>query len=190
MLSMQGRESKPFDRRKKMQKAAATNLVSIERGYRVGAIARCVDLHMRYYAAAAGLGRAFEAKVAGGLAEFAERLDRPRNELWLACRDGTIVGTVAVDGEDLGLDLAHLRWFIVDEGARGAGVGRRLLAEAVAFCDRHGFREMQLWTYRGLDAARRLYEAQGFVLAEEWSGRQWGAEMMEQRFVRAGRAVP
>jgi len=41
-----------------------------------------------------------------------------------------------------------------------------------------------LWTFQGLDAARRLYEAHGFVLVEQWSGDQWGQAMVEQRFER------
>ncbi len=43
---------------------------------------------------------------------------------------------------------------------------------------------VHLWTFRGLDAARRLYEANGFALVEEQPGRQWGEEVIEQRFVR------
>lgn len=144
-------------------------------------------MHARYYARAAGFGRAFEATVAAGLAEFCGRLDHAQNALWLALEGERIIGTVAIDGEDLGGGVAHLRWFIVDDGARGHGLGRRLLAEALAFCDRQGMRETQLWTFEGLDAARRLYEAHGFMLAEERLGRQWGEEVREQRFVRAGR---
>lgn len=158
--------------------------VAIEAGYRPGAIGRCVGMHAQYYARTAGFGRSFEAQVAAGLAEFATRLDKPCNQLWLAIQLDRIVGTIAIDGEDLGPGRAHLRWFIVDDGMRGGGVGRRLLAEAVAFCDRQGLAECHLWTFRGLDAARRLYEAQGFALAEERPGRQWGEEVMEQRFVR------
>ena len=52
------------------------------------------------------------------------------------------------------------------------------------FCDRRKFAETHPWTFRGLDAARHLYEAHGFVLAEERSGKQWGKTVMEQRFVR------
>ena len=164
--------------------------VAIETGYRPGAIARCVEMHATYYAAAVGFGRAFEAKVAAGLAEFADRWERPGNRLWLAIDAGRIVGTVAIDGEDLGPGRAHLRWFIVEGGLRGAGVGRRLLAAAVAFCDRRAFAECHLWTFQGLDAARHLYEAQGFALAEQRPGRQWGEEVMEQRFVRPGAVSP
>ena len=95
-----------------------------------------------------------------------------------------IVGMVAIDGEDLGPGIAHLRWFIVEDGVRGQGVGRELLDAAVRFSDRQGFHQIQLWTFCGLDAARRLYEAQGFELVEERPGRQWGSEVMEQHFLR------
>lgn len=156
----------------------------LETGYRPGVIGRCVEMHATYYAREFGFGRAFEAKVAAELAEFSDRLNRPLNQLWTALRDGRIVGTVAIDGEDLGGGGAHLRWFIVADDTRGTGIGKRLLSAATGFCERLGFRETQLWTFRGLDAARRLYEADGFILEEERSGRQWGKEMLEQRFVR------
>jgi len=158
--------------------------VAVETGYRPGVIGRAVEMHARTYARLVGFGRFFESKVAAELAEFAGRLDRPCNGLWFALREGIAVGTVAIDGEDMAPGTAHLRWFIVDEDLRGGGIGRRLLADAVGFCDRHGFAKTQLWTFRGLDAARRLYEACGFVLAEERPGRQWGEEVVEQRFVR------
>jgi len=158
--------------------------ITIETGYRPGGMGRCVEMHARYYARTAGFGRPFEAMLASGMAEFSGRLDRACNQLWLAIRQGNVVGTVAIDGEDMGPGIAHLRWFIVDDGVQGGGIGRRLLSNAAAFCDQQGFPEIHLWTFRGLDAARHLYEAQGFSLAEERSGRQWGEEIMEQRFVR------
>jgi DNA-binding MarR family transcriptional regulator/ribosomal protein S18 acetylase RimI-like enzyme len=161
--------------------------VHIERGYRTGAIGRIVEMHAQFYARQAGFGSFFERKVAGGLAEFSERLDRPCNGLWLALSGQRIVGSVAIDGEDLPGNQAHLRWFIMDEGLRGAGAGRRLLQEALAFCDDRGFSATQLWTFKGLNAARRLYESFGFVLEEESPGQQWGMEVIEQRFVRAPR---
>lgn len=159
-------------------------LIRIEPGYRPGAIGRIAEMHANFYSRYSGFGQFFEGKVAAGMAEFSGRLTSSRNGLWLAVREGRIVGSVAIDGEDLGEGVAHLRWFIVDDGLRGAGVGRRLLSEAVSFCDSRGFPATQLWTFRGLDAARRLYEACGFVLAEEVPGEQWGKTVMEQRFVR------
>ena len=156
----------------------------ILRGYRPGVIGRCVELHAQTYSRLAGFGRFFEARVAAGLAEFADRLDRPGNGFWAACRGERIVGTIAIDGEDLGAGTAHLRWFIVAEEERGSGLGRRLLDEAIGFSDAQGLAGIRLWTFRGLDAARRLYEAAGFRLEEERPGRQWGEEVVEQCFHR------
>ncbi|XEY21688.1 MarR family winged helix-turn-helix transcriptional regulator [Azospirillum sp. HJ39] len=174
------------------QAASALTALRIELGHRPGLIGRAVEMHARFYARAHGFGAAFESKVAAGLAEFVPRLDRPGNAVWTALDGDRIVGTLAIDGEDLSGDapapgIAHLRWFIVEDGRRGGGLGRRLLDEAMAFVDRSGFGETRLWTFRGLDAARRLYEAAGFALADERPGSQWGTEVIEQCFVRPRR---
>ncbi len=175
-----GRTGKPSER----------VVVEIETGYRPGTIGRCAEMHARFYTRMAGFGRPFEAGVAAGLAEFSARLDKPGNCLWLAIQAGVVVGTIAIDGEDMGPGIAHLRWFIVDDGIRGGGIGRRMLSDAIGFCDRQGFAEIHLWTFLGLDSARRLYEAQGFSLVEERPGWQWGKEVMEQRFVRRAKPMP
>ncbi len=160
--------------------------IDIISGYRPGIIGRITEMHATFYARHAGFGRFFEGQVASGLAGFVNRLDNPRNGMWAAVAEDRIVGAIVIDGEDLGAGIAHLRWFIVDDGIRGGGIGRQLIAAAIAFCDRHAFTEAHLWTFQGLDAARELYEASGFSLAEERPGDQWGATVMEQRFVRPG----
>ncbi|QJT79378.1 helix-turn-helix domain-containing GNAT family N-acetyltransferase [Kosakonia sp. MUSA4] len=157
-------------------------------GYLPGMIGRISEMHASYYSQHYDFGYFFEAKVAAGLAEFAGRLDNPRNGIWLAVRHGRIVGSVAIDGEDLGNNEAHLRWFILDEECRGSGVGRELLARAMAFCDEQQFDAVQLWTFSGLHAARRLYESWGFTLSKEWQGDQWGRPMLEQQFTRYSHA--
>ena len=95
-------------------------------------IGRIAQMHGEYYARHHDFG-AFEGKVASGVAEFATRLSSPANQIWLAIREGKIVGWLAIDGEDLGQQEAHLRWFILDDSCRGSGIGRRLLSEAMAF---------------------------------------------------------
>ncbi len=162
--------------------------VAIAQGYVPGLIGRIVEMHAAYYSRQVGFGAAFETKVVGGLSEFVTRLGKPENAIWRAEWGGQIVGGVAIDGEDLGEGRAHLRWFIVDDGLRGAGVGKALICAAMAFCDARGFRETHLWTFEGLDAARHLYEKHGFVLAEEYRGDQWGKVVLEQKFVRPRRA--
>jgi GNAT superfamily N-acetyltransferase len=163
--------------------APATS-IEILAGWRPGLLGRIVALHADHYAPAHGFGAAFECTVARGLADFVPRLGRPGNRLWSAADAGGLLGSIAIDGEDLADGSAHLRWFIVADRARGTGLGRRLLAQALAFCDAQGFARTQLWTFDGLHAARRLYEANGFVLAEQWPGTQWGPLVQEQRFVR------
>lgn len=157
-------------------------------GYQPGMIGRITEMHGSYYAREHNFGSFFEAKVAAGLADFAGRLDKPGNQIWLAMQNGRIVGSVAIDGEDLANGDAHLRWFILDDGCRGSGAGRKLIAAAMQFCDEQGFPAVQLWTFNKLTAARRLYESFGFELAKEWQGDQWGSTITEQQFTRAKRA--
>jgi len=163
--------------------------VTLHAGYRTGLIARITEMHALYYARQADFGRRFEAVVAQGLGDFCARPgaedDGSPSRLWWAEAQGRIVGSVAIDGEDLGAGIAHLRWFIVDDEVRGAGVGRRLLQAALDFVDeRAAFQATQLWTFSGLHAARSLYEAHGFACVEERPGDRWGRLVPEQRFVR------
>jgi len=158
--------------------------LQIVEGYRPGSIGRVAEMHARYYSRHAGLGAFFEQRVAVGMADLTSRLGRPTNAIWTAVANGRIVGSVAIDGEDLGGREAHLRFFIVDEEARGRGVGANLLARALSFCDSREFERTKLWTFQGLDAARRLYERADFTLDWEGRGEQWGASLVEQCFVR------
>jgi GNAT superfamily N-acetyltransferase len=167
-----------------VDESAAASQISIFPGYRPGIIGGITLVHALYYARASGFGQRFESVVAGGLADFCDRLTNPRNAIWAAMQGDDIVGSIAIDGEDLGANVAHLRWFIMDDRARGTGVGRRLLSTALAFADANGFAETHLWTFKGLSAARHLYESQGFACVEERPGNQWGSEVIEQRFVR------
>ncbi|EML2063825.1 MarR family transcriptional regulator [Enterobacter asburiae] len=158
--------------------------LKIVQGYIPGMIGRIAEMHGSYYSREHNFGRFFEAKVASGLAEFSERLEKPCNQIWLAVLNDKIVGSVAIDGEDLAPGEAHLRWFILDDGCRGRGVGKKLLNEAMRFCDSVGFSAVHLWTFNKLTAARRLYESFGFTLVKEWEGDQWGSLITEQQFTR------
>lgn len=160
--------------------------IEVSSGYTPGLIGRVTEMHAVFYSRHAGFGPFFESQVATGVADFVGRLEHPCNRVWVATHKDRIVGSIAIDGQDLGNHEAHLRWFILDDGCRGSGVGRQLLGEALSFCDQFGFAAIQLWTFKGLDAARRLYEAHGFVLTKEEAGSQWGSTVTEQQFTRIG----
>lgn len=163
-------------------------MVEIVKGYIPGAIGRIVELHGTFYAGCAGFGLYFESKVARELCEFMQRCEQGRDGLWLALRDGRVEGSVAIDGSRAGAEGAHLRWFIVADPLRGCGTGQRLLENALGFCRERGYEKVYLWTFGGLDAARRLYERSGFRLTTERRGAQWGIEVDEQRFELSIRA--
>ena len=151
-------------------------------GILAGAIGRIAELHATYYSALVGFGVFFEAKVARELADFCERYDEARDGLWLALLDDRIEGSIAIDGSQAESDGAHLRWFITSEQIRGAGIGSRLLASAIAFSQARGYPRIYLWTFEGLDAARHLYEKAGFRLIHQQPGAQWGITVNEQCF--------
>jgi DNA-binding MarR family transcriptional regulator/GNAT superfamily N-acetyltransferase len=158
--------------------------IYVDTELRPGDIGQIVALHAHEYAKLAGFGVDFEALEAVDLGEFVKRSDRS-SRIWVARNAaGIIVGSIAIDRSHQP-DEAHLRWFLVGSGTRGTGLGRRLLRDALSYCDESGVAETVLWTFRGLDSARALYEQHGFVLVKEQPGSRWGNTVTEQQFLRS-----
>lgn len=156
-------------------------------GYRPGLLADVVAAHMAYYAPAWGFGLPFETKLANEMSAFLARYDERRDLiLSITDADGRLLGAVTLDGIDaVGGKGAHLRWFIVSGEARArGGLGRRLLKAALAFADQCGYAKIYLTTFAGLDAARHLYESEGFRLVSETARDEWSGAVGEQRFER------
>ena len=160
------------------------NALELREGYFPGVIASVVGLHASYYSTNYGFGAVFERKVATELSEFMGRIGNPANTTFSAFLGETLLGSVSLDGEDLEEGVSHLRWFIVSPESQGMGIGNLLLEEATSFIDAAGSERTRLWTFKGLDAARHLYEKHGFVLVHENRGKQWGTDVVEQEFVR------
>lgn len=163
--------------------AQTPDALDIVEGYAPGSIGDIASLHARFYAEHWGFGAFFEKKVATELAAFAATLPAPDKAWWRYAENGRSLASLVIDG-DRATSVAHLRWFIVDDALRGAGVGRQLMAHAMRFVDAQGFGETYLWTFKGLDSARHLYESFGFTLTSEAEGAQWGTNVIEQRFSR------
>ena len=152
-------------------------------GYVPGAIGRVAQLHASYYSRNWDFGLYFEAKVATELAAFLRRYDPARDGFWTVVKDGSVEGSLAIDAADAAGAGAHLRWFIHSDALRGAGCGNQLMRAAIEHCRQRGYARVYLWTFRGLDAARHLYEKSGFRLVEELEGEQWGRRVQEQRYL-------
>ena len=151
-------------------------------GYVPGIIGRVAQLHAQYYAEHWNFGYFFEAKVATEFSHFISNYNEAKDCVWSLFINGTIEGSITVDGSSENGNIAHLRWFIVSNSLRGKGTGNHLMKQAISFCRQKAYDKVYLWTFQGLDPARHLYEKYGFHLVEERSGSQWGSLVVEQRF--------
>lgn len=151
-------------------------------GYYPGVVGKVTELHAVHYFENWGFDVSFETQVGRELSEFLIAVQSDRDGFWAADVDGSFAGAVAIDGHLRETEGARLRWFIVQPGLQGRGVGWELLATALRFCRDVGHERVFLWTFKGLDSARRLYEKAGFVMAEEHEVRQWGSIIHEQKF--------
>ena len=146
---------------------------------RPGDVDSIVHLHGISYSREYGFDRTFEAYVAGPLSKFA-RSASERERIWLAEREDEIVGCIAIAAA--APEVAQLRWFLVDPSARGIGLGKWLLNEAVGFCRTCHYTSIMLWTVSALDVAAHLYRSVGFEKVEEKPGKEWGVEVIEQKY--------
>jgi putative acetyltransferase len=71
------------------------------------------------------------------------------------------VGSVAL--RDLGDGAVELKRMYLRPDRRGRGLGKELLVLALNWAREHGMRAVRLDTSERMVAARRLYEAYGFV---------------------------
>lgn len=147
---------------------------------RPGDLGFVVHRHAALYAAEYGWDIRFEAMVAEIVAAFIHRADTAREGCWIAERDGTILGSVMLVQQ--GGDVAKLRLLYVEPSARGLGLGRRLLHQALAFARARGYARVTLWTNDILVAARRLYETAGFRLVESESHHSFGHALVGENW--------
>jgi GNAT superfamily N-acetyltransferase len=153
------------------------------KGYVPGAIGRIAELHAVYYHHAWQFGQYFEAKVATEVSQFLARFKADQDGFWTACSKDRVQGSIAIDSANVASEGAHLRWYIVSPELQGQGIGRLLLHQAIQFCRELNYSRIYLWTFEGLEAARRLYEQNGFQMVFQQEGAQWGTIINEQKYV-------
>ena len=145
-----------------------------------GDIGGLIRMHGELYAREQGWDWTFEAYAAQTFGRLAERWDPAHDRIWIAERAGAIVGSIAI--LEVEERIAQLRWFLVHPSARGSGLGRRLMADAIEFCRSAGFTHVFLWTTASLTAAARLYRSFGFELTHQETTERWGAVLTEERY--------
>jgi DNA-binding MarR family transcriptional regulator/GNAT superfamily N-acetyltransferase len=131
------------------------------------------------YAREYGWDWTYEGLVSRILGAFVEGFDAAREDGWVAERGAAVVGSIfLMKGDDPA--VAKLRLLYVEPSARGAGVGRILVAACVARARELGYRELTLWTNDILVAARRIYQTAGFQLVNEEPHHSFGHDLVGQ----------
>lgn len=153
-------------------------LHTVLRGLQVGDIAWVAHRQGILYAQEYGWDGTFEALVAEIAAQFVKNFDVEWENAWIAEREGQVVGSVFL--VKVSEQEAKLRLLYVEPLARGAGLGRRLTEECIAFAKAKGYSKLTLWTNDILHAARRIYQDAGFVLVSEERHHSFGADLVGQ----------
>uniref|UniRef100_UPI001E52F019 GNAT family N-acetyltransferase n=1 Tax=Vibrio parahaemolyticus TaxID=670 RepID=UPI001E52F019 len=142
-----------------------------------GDLGQIVLQHGVLYSQEYGYDFTFEAYVAEPLALFAKRKNS-RERIWLVKIENKVVGSICIC--ELSEAVAQLRWFFLDPIARGKGLGKKLLDDALSFCTEKGYSKVILWTVAGLAASKSLYLRYDFQLIEESERELWGKVQLEQ----------
>ncbi|MCW5659358.1 MAG: MarR family transcriptional regulator [Burkholderiaceae bacterium] len=143
-----------------------------------------VARHGAIYAQEYGWDITFEGLVAQIVGHYIEHFDAKREACWIAERDGQNVGCVFLvqaRDEKTGKPergVAQLRLLIVEPGARGLGIGARLVAECERFARNAGYKRIKLWTQSMLTAARAIYAKAGYRLVSSEPHQSFGADLV------------
>ena len=121
----------------------------------------------------------FESYVASGLHEYAEHYNPVRDSVWICEHNEKIIGSIFLMNRG---EAAQLRYFLIEPGYRGIGLGKHLMELYMQFLRQCGYTSSYLWTTHELPAAASLYMRHGFELTEEKTGVFWGKHLTQQRY--------
>ena len=136
------------------------------------------ERHGVLYTREYGWDQSFEILVAQIMGAFRPGVDRG----WIATLDGRRAGCVLYVRQDD--RTAKLRTLLVEPGARGHGLGARLVDAVIEHARAQGHERLVLWTNDVLTAARRIYVRAGFTLTSEAPHHAFGHDLVEQTWSR------
>jgi len=149
------------------------------RPLRPGDVGWIIHRQMVLYHQEYGWDWTYEGLASRILGQFVAEFDPAKEDAWVAERRGAVQGSIFLMKSD-DPAVAKLRLLYVEPSARGAGLGRRLVATCIARASELGYRELTLWTNDVLVAARRIYQATGFRLVSEAPHHSFGHDLVGQ----------
>lgn len=168
----------------------------MEDGYRPGALAELMRLHMnacsdaldRVDAEATGGWSAggYEAALARNLAEFFDRMDPERDLFYCLWRQERMLGAITLDADGASPDSryagAHLRWFVVTPALAGSGLERHFLTKAMRFAAERRYPRVWAETLEGVGPSDALYHRFGFNMVRESAAKSLGGVLNVKRW--------
>lgn len=124
----------------------------------------------------------FEAMVARITASFVETYDPASERCWIAERttDGLFLGCVMLARDRERAGTANLRVLLVEESARGMGLGGELVRGCLRFARGAGYEKVRLLTASVLEGARRMYKKEGFELVDAEEVDTFGKTLVQE----------
>jgi DNA-binding MarR family transcriptional regulator/GNAT superfamily N-acetyltransferase len=146
------------------------------RNIRAGDLGWVLHAHGEIYTTEWGLNAVFESVVADVVAGLS-KMDPSCERGWIAEVDGERVGSVFVAKAPTE-GVARIRLLLLTSGARGLGLGGRLVDECIAFARESGYAKLELWTQNILTAARAIYLKRGFRVVKETPSDEFGRPVL------------
>lgn len=159
-----------------MSNSGLTDKITIRQHLLPGDMGYITYMHGKLYHEQCGYDRHFERYVAQEFNEFLEQYDPEKDRVWIAELDNKIVGTIVIMGRSG--RVAQLRYFLIDPQVRGAGLGKKLMHEAMSFCREKKYTNVFLLTTEELETAAELYRRHGFQITKRQETDLWGQQVI------------
>jgi N-acetylglutamate synthase-like GNAT family acetyltransferase len=153
--------------------------INIRTELRPGDIGYVIYLHGYLYKKEYNYGIEFETYVALGLYEFYRQYDPQKDRAWICEHENKIIGFLLLMHRG---ETAQLRYFILEPGYRGIGLGNKLMNLYMDYLKDRQYKSSYLWTTDELPASAHLYKKYGFKLTEEKHSNAFGKQVKEQRY--------